>query len=780
MHTMGFTSATIAAGIWAVFGLAVTQVSALGDEAIRFNRDIRPILSDNCFFCHGPDAGTREADLRLDTAEGLFGEQPGEGPVVAGDVEASELVRRIRSEDAGEVMPPPGAHKELSAEQRDLLEAWVREGADFEGHWAFEPVALPSDDQTSSTAAIDAAIDRRVGEQGLPIAPRTDRVTLLRRLHFDLIGLPPTPDEAEAFLSDMSADAYERLVDRLLASPHYGERMAMWWLDLVRYADTVGYHGDQQMSVSPFRDYAIAAFNGNMPFDQFTIEQIAGDLLPEPTREQQIAAGYNRLGMMSAEGGVQPKEYLAKYIAERVRNVSGAWLGITLGCAECHDHKFDPFTTRDFYRFEAFFADIKERGLYAGGDWGPKMRLPTAEQEGRLAELDAAIAALKEQDEPPQEDVDALVKQREAVEAAVLTTLVTETVEPRMVRVLARGNWMDESGDEVTPGFPESLAGEPHTDARLTRLDLARWIVDRRNPLTARVLVNRLWALLFGEGLSRRLDDVGAQGEWPSHPGLLDRLAADFMAQGWDVKRLVKAIVMSEAYQRSSVAAPEVLAADPGNRWLARQGRFRLDAELVRDNALAVSGLLVRRIGGESVFPYQPVGYWAYLNFPTRQWQQDQGDDPYRRGLYTHWQRQYLHPSLLAFDAPSREECTAKRARSNTPLQSLALLNDPSYVEAARVFAQEILARGGGSERERIDFAFQRAVTRPATDEEAAVLESLLADQREAYAADPEAATALLAVGEAAVPEALDAAELAAWTNVARAILNLHEVVTRN
>ena len=767
------------AGLWLPAGVS-TAVAAEGPAAIAFNRDIRPILSDNCFFCHGPDAGTREADLRLDTAEGLFGGQPGEGPVVAGDLPASELIRRIRSGAADEVMPPPDSHKQLSAEQIALLERWVREGATYEGHWAFEPVAGADDAQPSTTASIDQAILLRLTEHGLAAAPLSDRITLLRRLHVDLTGLPPTPAEAEAFLSDASPDAYQRLVDRLLASPHYGERMAMWWLDLVRYADTVGYHGDQPMSVSPFRDYVIAAFNGNMPFDQFTIEQLAGDLLPEPTQEQQIAAGYNRLGMMSAEGGVQPKEYLAKYIAERVRNVSGAWLGITLGCAECHDHKFYPFTTRDFYRFEAFFADIKERGLYAGGDWGPTMRLATPEQEARLAELDASIASLKEQAEPPQDELDTITKQRAELEKAIPSTLVTETVEPRMVRVLARGNWMDESGEEVVPGVPESLAPAITTDARLSRLDLARWIVDRDNPLTARVLVNRLWALLFGEGLSRRLDDVGGQGEWPSHPELLDRLAADFMRQGWDVKRLLKAIVMSEAYQRSSVAEAEALAADPGNRWLGRQGRFRLDAELVRDNALAVSGLLVRRIGGESVFPYQPVGYWAYLNFPTRQWQHGRGDDLYRRGLYTHWQRQYLHPSLLAFDAPSREECTAKRARSNTPLQSLALLNDPSYVEAARVFAQELLARGGGSARERIDHAFMRAVTRPATDDEAAVLEELLTLHREAYRSDPEAAAALLSVGEAAVPESLEASELAAWTNVARTILNLHEVVTRN
>jgi hypothetical protein len=808
----------------------------------------------------------------------------------------------------------------------------------------------------------------------------------------------------------------------------------MWWLDLVRYADTVGYHGDQDMSVAPFRQYVIESFNANKRFDQFTVEQLAGDLLPNPTREQLIASGYNRLGMMSAEGGVQDKEYLAKYIAERVRNASGTWLGVTLGCCECHDHKFDPLTTRDFYRFEAFFADIKERGLYSGahadGNWGPNIKVPNAEQEAALAKLDQEIADVKKlldtttpeiaaaqagweksqvvwtvlkpesltsaegvtltakddgsilasgknpatdtytlvvknppqgitafrlevlpddslpkkgpgragngnfvlsefavtqvlgdtideavplqnatatyeqtggagdnpygkwavaaaidndakgktwgwavmervgqphvavfetvkdlaggagssltislrqnldnpqhtigrfrlsaataprpvkaSDAPPANiaallavaadqrndaqknelaayyrsispQLDPARKQlaeseaaRKALDARIPSTLVTASAAPRMVRILKRGNWMDDSGEEVTPAYPAILSKSFESPTRLNRVDLAKWIVSPDNPLTARVFANRIWKLLFGAGLSRKLDDLGAQGDWPSHPLLLDHLATQFMESGWDVKQLIKSIVMSSTYRQSSLVSRGLREADPYNRWLARQGRFRLDAELVRDNALSISGLLVTKLGGPSVKPYQPPGYFAYLNFPTREWQNDSGENLYRRGLYTHWQRQYLHPSLLAFDAPNREECTADRARSNTPLQSLVLLNDPSYVEAARAFAENILRSGHSSTRDRLDWAFHRAVSRAIKPSETDVLERLLQSHFDEYKSEGSATGDILAVGAKPVPADLDKVELAAWTSVSRVILNLHETLTRN
>lgn len=1027
-------------------------------EKIRFNRDIRPILSDNCFYCHGPDNNKREAGLRLDTRDGLHGSGAKDGTdakpgaITAGKPDQSKLVERILSTNAEEKMPPPESGKQLTPDQVDLLKRWIAEGGEFEGHWAFlplqrDPISLstPSNSTAASTTdqlvteRIDARVQSGWASLGLQPAPRAEKITLLRRLYFDLTGLPPTESEVEAFLSDNSPIAYERTVDRLLSSPHFGERMAMWWMDLVRYADTVGYHGDQEMSVSPFRDYVIRSFNENKPFDTFTTEQLAGDLLPNPSREQLIASGYNRLGMMSAEGGVQDKEYLAKYMAERVRNATGTWLGITLGCAECHDHKFDPLSTKDFYRFGAFFADIKERGLYSGanddGNWGPFVKVPNAQQEAQrtalleqkqsaqnaiaantpelLADFEAwqknhvpwtlltpdslvslegvslqalpdgsflasganpatdtvlfttsklpasttafrlevlpddslprkgpgragngnfvlsefvvhqrdakgltkkiplvnpsatyeqtgaadknpygkwAVAAALDGDEKgrnwgwaimervgqphaaifetaenlevpadgsvviglwqnldnPQHtigrfrlwatnaprpiavanslpaDIEAIVtkpdasrtqeekdkllghfraisprleplrtqlaeldKQIAALDKQVTSTLITESVPPRMVRVLARGNWMDETGEVVQPAFPTTLdaivrpgAQATPSESRLTRLDLAKWIIDPKNPLPSRVLSNRLWKLLFGSGLSTKLDDLGAQGEWPSHPELLDDLAVWMIDSGWDIKRWMKTVLMSQAYQRSSASSQPMRERDPYNRLLARQARFRLDAEMVRDNALSVSGLLVNKLGGRSVKPYQPAGYWAYLNFPTREWQNGQGEELYRRGLYTHWQRQYLHPSLLVFDAPNREECTADRPRSNTPLQSLVLLNDPTYVEAARTFAEQIALQEGDIAN-KLNKAFRRTLSRDADANEIRVLEDLYRSQLEQFKQTPAQADELLKVGARPVAANVDVAELAAWTAVARVMLNLHETITR-
>ncbi|RLT08300.1 MAG: DUF1553 domain-containing protein [Planctomycetota bacterium] len=1035
MRARLFWSGFVAA-IASLAGSVLAADSGPLPDVVEFNRDIRSILSDNCFFCHGPDKNKRKADLRLDTQEGLHGKDGEPGTVAPGKPTDSELFRRITSADPEQKMPPAESGKSLTPRDIALLKKWIEQGAKFEGHWAFLPVKRPADSRDpKSSTAIDTLIADELAKHNLKPSAAADRVTLIRRLSFDLIGLPPTPEEVAAFVNDSSPAAYEKLVDRLLKSPHFGERQAMWWLDLVRYADTVGYHGDQNMSVSPFRQYVIDSFNANKRFDQFTIEQLAGDLLPNPTREQLIASGYNRLGMMSAEGGVQDKEYLAKYIAERVRNASGTWLGITLGCAECHDHKFDPLTTRDFYRFEAFFADIQERGLYSGahadGNWGPFVKVPNAEQEATLTKLDQEIADVKKflgtstpelaaaqvawekshvvwtllkpetitsaegvtltakndgsilasgknpatdtytfvvknppkgitafrlevlpddslpakgpgragngnfvlseftvkhivgetideavplqnatatyeqtgaaennpykkwavaaaidsdakgktwgwaimekvgqpqtavfetvsdiaggesstltisllqnldnpnhtigrfrlsvatsprpirADQAPPPNIAALLaiaagqrndtqknelaahfrstapaldaarKQiaeretaRKEMDARIPSTLITASVQPRMVRILKRGNWMDDSGEEVTPAFPAVLSSQPlESPTRLTRQELAKWIVSKDNPLTARVFVNRIWKQLFGAGLSRKLDDLGAQGEWPSHPLLLDHLAASFADSGWDVKQLIKSIVLSNTYQQSSLAGRELREADSYNRWLARQGRFRIDAELVRDNALSISGLLVTKLGGTSVKPYQPPGYFAYLNFPAREWQNDSGESLYRRGLYTHWQRQYLHPSLLAFDAPNREECIADRPRSNTPLQSLVLLNDPSYVEASRTFAETILRSSGSTTRDKLDWAFRRAVSRPIKPAEAEVLERLLQTHLDEYKSDATAANELLTVGAKPAPADLDKSELAAWTSVARTILNLHETITRN
>jgi hypothetical protein len=783
---------------WFVAGLvgatSLLAAGLAGAAEISFDRDVRPILAEHCFACHGPDAGSRAAELRLDLREGALADRDGVRAVVPGNGGASELVTRIRSTDADVIMPPPETNKRLTDAQRAILEQWIAAGAEYEGHWAYRPLVRPDPPAGAGAGGhpVDAFIDQTLAARGIAPGPEADRVTLARRLALDLTGLPPEPAEIDAFLADPRPDAYESLVDRLLASPHHAERLTAWWLDLVRYADSVGYHGDQEVTMWPYRDWVIDAFAANMPFDRFTREQLAGDLLPEATRQQRVAAAYNRLNMMSAEGGGQDKEYHAKYAGDRVRATSGAWLGSTLGCAECHDHKYDPFTTRDFYAFASFFADVAERGIYHGangnGVWGEMMRLPSPEQEARQRELEAGLAATAPPAEAGRDVVEAANIARGRLQAKLDAVLKTQAVmpatvskPPRTVRILPRGNWMDDSGEVVLPAAPAFLPAAPGGEQpRRTRLDLAAWMTSAENPLVPRVLANRLWALGFGEGLSRRLDDHGSQGEPPSHPELLDWLACELRDGGWDIRRVLRTIVTSRAYRRSSTPGAGHREGDPENRLLARQNRHRLDAENVRDAALATSGLLERTVGGPSVKPYQPPGYWDYLNFPRRTYQADAGAALYRRGLYVHWQRQYLHPAMMVFDAPSREECTARRPRSNTPLQALVLLNDPQFVEAARALAAKTLGEAGSDPAARARFMLRRAIGRAALDAEVGVVAEVAERQRGTFAGDPAAAKGLLSVGAAPVPAGLDPAELAAWTAAARVVLNLGEAYTRN
>ena len=1021
--------------------ISLVACGSVDAAEVLFNRDIRPLLSDNCYACHGPDKNTRKAKLRLDIAEDAYAEHDSGKPIVPGKPEASEVITRLLTKDKDDVMPPPESPKRLTPQQIELVRQWIAQGAKYEGHWAFTPPVRPvvpggQSSKGRAQSPVDAFILERLAKEGLQASPEADRRTLIRRLSLDLTGLPPEPRDVEAFVKSRDARAYEKLVDKYLASPAYAERMTLPWLDWVRYADTIGFHGDCDFSVWPYRDYVLRAFRDNKPFDQFTREQLAGDLLSNATDDQRVASAYNRLLRISTEGGVQDKEYLAKYAADRVRTTAGVWMGATMGCAECHDHKFDPYTTHDFYSMEAFFADLDERGFYAKGfaenDWGPKMLLPTPKQKTALDELKDKIAALRygidqvdasmlaesrrqwearvlELDRAKQlawtiqtpteaksangatliigEDrtvtsgganpdtdtytvsfkpgegtwhalrletlvdeifpgnriaragttfvvtglkvtageggsarpvklahalvdnegdgfpalgmlddrndtgwaittghsrghtaafhfetalattsdtvisvrieqnsnqrhatmgrfklalhtlerpsvennaipdnvlkalkVDAakrtaeqakaieqhhrsvsyelarlnqqlarLESERNLLESEIPSTLVSRTVAtPRTIRVLPRGNWMDDSGAEVQPALPSFFRKLETGGARLTRLDLANWIVSKDNPLTARVFVNRLWKQFFGAGFTRTPEDLGAQGDWPTHPQLLDWLACEFMeprengaAHPWDVKHMIRLIVTSQTYRQSSVSSSELDQRDPDNRLLARQGRFRIDAEFVRDNALAISGLLVSKFGGPSVKPYQPEGYYLPLNFPKREYQADFGDALYRRGLYTHWQRTFLHPSLMAFDAPSREECTVNRPNSNTPLQALVLLNDPIYVEAARVFAENILRHGGRNVQSRIEWAYERAVARPPRPEEIKVLSGLLEREQTRFKADAKSAAELVATGDAPVSKNLNPAELAAWTSVARAILNLHETITR-
>lgn len=760
------------------------------EERLSFNRDIRPILSDTCFFCHGPDAGHREADLRLDVEEVAK-----EHVIVPGDLDASEFIARIISDDADAVMPPPDSGKRLTKKQIQLLTRWVAEGAQYDAFWAYvaprrqDPPRIDSDWPLDP---LDHFVLSRWRGRNLAASTDADPSTLIRRVTFDLTGLPPAPAAVAEFVADPSPRAYRKLVDRLLASPAYGERMATYWLDLVRYADTVGYHGDQDHSISPYRDYVIDSFNDDLPLDQFTREQLAGDLLPQPTLSQRIATGYNRLLQTSHEGGVQPKEYLAIYAADRIRNLSNVWMGATVGCAQCHDHKYDPYTLRDFYSLVAFFADIDEQQHFkTGSNALPTRRDPEISalsrwQRVRLADIESKLSEL-EQAAPSKENrdqIELLQSERQALQGCARRTMVTQAIEPREIRVLPRGNWLDDSGPVVEPSIPSFLGHLDTSGRRPNRLDLANWLVDPEagvGGLTSRVFVNRFWYLLFGRGISSSLADFGGQGEPPSHPDLLDQLAIDFIEDGWSVKRMMRRLVLSHTYRQSSVATEEAVRADPYNRWFARQSRYRLAAEMVRDNALSISGLLVSDVGGASIKPHQPAGYYRHLNFPKRLYTPDRDAGQYRRGVYVHWQRQFLHPMLKSLDAPSREECTALRPRSNTPLEALVLLNDPSMIDAAIAFAARLLRSPQQTVNERLICGFQFAVSRSPEPAELAALKELLSDERQHYTAQPGEADALVESADDYIDVgAADPTELAAWTSVARALLNTYETVTRN
>ena len=1113
--------------------VASVGIAAQASAGVNFDREVRPILSNNCFRCHGPDVSSRVGGFRLDRRDEAVHPQAQGTPIVPGDPDHSELIARIFSKDPGSVMPPADAHSELTAAQKDTMRRWVAQGAKYETHWAYQPIVRPAVPATNPAAAnpIDAFIQARLAREGLKPSPEADRRTLIRRVSLDLTGLLPSPVEVAAFQADRSPNAYEKVVDKLLASPEYAEQQAIHWLDAVRYADSAGFHSDGSRPVWPYRDYVLKAFRDNKPFDDFTREQLAGDLIPNATVEQKVGAAYNRLNRTSAEGGLQPKEYIAKYGADRVRDLGVAWLGTSMGCAECHDHKFDPILTKDFYSMKAFFADIKEDGLvddvigpnafkprmpvyepgqkeaidalqariaaakadldhraealgeqqgqwekdqlarYQAGDlaWkypipvdvsarsatltvqkeeimedpqtpsssrslGPGMvsvtgdnpdnetynvtlqpgagkwasigietgqddslpganiargserfivtevdaelygagqksasKLPflfaasdvppiaglspisaidgdsktgwglvggprgrgsmlmlrfaqpvTTDAESRIvvhihqdsdyrratigrfrmalasndyawpgngrarggrggvadraAEAQAAAAVQEAKDKAAGKAPDAAASSGAAaappsapnayrrpvaaanapaarVAAASLTydgmpgdlatalaltpekrsedqkkvtldyfeysnpqllparielakleakslilasqvpeVMLTESVEPKEVRILPHGNWMDDTGDIVQPAIPEFLGKLDTGGKRATRMDLANWLVSDSNPLTARAFVNRMWRELFGIGISKNLEDLGSQGEAPVHPDLLDWLASEFMkpefqaagAHQWDVKHLLRTIVMSSTYRQSSLSTPQLDERDPDNRLLARQGRFRIGAESVHDTALEISGLLVRQFGGESVRPYEPEGFLAALNFPKRDWSASRGGDLYRRSIYTHWQRTFLHPSLANFDAPTREECTVNRVNSNTPLQALDLLNDPIFVEAARVFAEDILGKGGKTLDGQLAWAFERSLERKPAESELKVLRDLHRNAALHFETDRAGAAGLVAIGDSPVPKSMKPADLAAMTSVARVILNLHEAITRD
>lgn len=798
-------------------------------DSVSFNQQIRPILSNNCFHCHGPDEADRQADVRLD--------EPG-------DVDLEELVARITADDPDIRMPPPDSHKQLSPTQIELLQQWVVAGAPYESHWAFVPPQLneapPVENNAWSQHPIDRYVLAALEKKGLSSSERADKRTLLRRVTLDLTGLPPTPEEIKQFLADSSDDAYEKLIDRLLATPQYGEHMARYWLDLVRFADTNGLHHDHYREMTPYRDWVIRAFNENLPFDQFIVDQIAGDLHENPSVDQQIASGFNRLHLIIDRGTALPEESFVRNVVDRVSAVGTAFMGLTLQCAVCHDHKYDPVTQKDFYQLYAFFNNFDgepETGFRGGLDFvrglqPPYLDLPSPEQKAQLSDLDHQIEKLtaeikqleaeekktkakliglskKTDDNPPRDNPprDAvatggdetdevtneptLAKQREQLEAqrkkltdqrkqlikAIPATLVMkEREEVRPAHILIRGVY-DQPGEAVERDTPAFLPPMKKQEGLKTRLDLAEWLIEPTHPLTARVAVNRIWQQFFGVGLVRTSEDFGAQGEPPSHPQLLDYLTLRFVESGWDVKALVRSIVLSQAYQQTSVASRELFTDDPDNRLLARGSRFRLDAEVIRDQLLAVTGLLNQEQYGKSVKPPQPPGLWEIVVMPgsyPRKYKPDTGQDIYRRSVYTFWRRSLPPPQMTILDAPTRESCIARRERTNTPLQALLLMNEQQYFEAAMHYAQTLLESTELTDEERLRQAYERVTAQIPDQTTLSMLTSALSRFRELYQNDVESAAKMIAsAGRPQVGSTDQQVELASWTMVINSLLNL-------
>ena len=1009
----------------------IVLCACLSAQTVDFNRDIRPILSDKCYTCHGPDEANRKTKLRFDIEMGAKADLGGRFAIVPGQPDKSELVRRITSENKALRMPPVYSGTTLTTREIALLRQWITEGASWQKHWSLIPPKRPElprvSDEKWPRNGIDWFVLERLERDGLRPSPEAAKTTLIRRVSLDLTGLPPTPAEVDAFLNDSSPDAYEKVVGRLLASPRYAERMAIRWLDAARYADTNGYQTDAERFMWRWRDWVIEAFHKNMPFDQFTVEQIAGDMLPGATLSQKIATGFNRNHRGNGEGGIIQEEYAVEYVADRVDTTATVWLGATMGCARCHDHKYDPIAHKEYYRFFAFFNNIPERGrAFKYGNSPPFIPAPTPAQQEKLKGLDVkleearrAFTAMKPEiaqaqrdwekslgegdardwtvsralifhgpldgDEPGQiggaakfdgqrsleagdvatlgfydkftlsawiypeantgsiitkgQDVsegdgysmrldkgrlqlnlvvrwldDALRVETEQTvelnrwqhvavsydgsrvadgvqfyvngqpaklrilldelnqdfrgkqplrigsglgpenrfrgmidEARVYRTVlepeevavVAETAKlneiaagrsrskaqsdklawafldryapdpmraawksfndlrrgraayaeslptvmvmqerdvPRDTFVLLRGAY-DRPGEKVQTGVPAAFPPLP-PGVPNNRLGLAKWLVDPENPRTSRVAVNRFWQMYFGNGLVKTTEDFGSQGEWPTHPALLDWLATEFVRTGWDVKAMQKLIVTSATYRQSSKVSPELLQRDPENRLLARGPRLRLPAEAVRDQALAISGLLVEKVGGPSVKPYQPAGLWKELSGGA-DYKPDNGENLYRRSLYTFWKRAVPPPFMMTFDAAGREACSVRETRTNTPLQALNLMNDVTYVEASRALAQRMMREGGSTAADRLAFAFRLATARRPSAEEARIMEASYHHHLDKYQTDREAALKLVSQGESPRDEALDVPELAAYTTIASMILNLDETVTK-
>ncbi len=784
--------------------LSVIQIGGLPASAapssrrgpVDFGREVRPILAEKCFACHGPDASKRDSDLRLDTRQGPYADLGGYAAVVPGRPDQSALVQRITSGDPKKRMPKADSGKTLSDHEIAILREWIVQGAEWKEHWAFVAPKRPAPPAVGRADWARNEIDRfvlaRLEEEGLAPSPEADRATLIRRLTLDLTGLPPIPQDVKAFLEDDSPGAYHRVVDRLLGSPRHAERMAMDWLDLARFADTDGYEVDHTRSMWPWRDWVIDAFDRNMPFDQFTVEQLAGDLLPAATRRQKVATGFNRNHRINREAGTIPEEWRVEYVMDRVNTTAAVWLGLTMGCARCHDHKYDPLSQTDFYQLFAFFNNVPEVGNGGARPNAPPLaRHLTAAEETRAAELEGRLDAarrevhtLKQRADSPADLIKAAEEKAAALEKELQkflegmpsTMVMAELDMPRDTFVLTRGEY-SKPGARVSADVPAILPPLPAA-APKNRLALARWLVSPHHPLTARVTVNRFWMMYFGRGLVRTVDDLGTQGEPPTHPDLLDWLATEFIRSGWDLKAMQKQIVTSATYRQSSRTTPAARRADPDNLLLARASRLRLPAEFVRDQALFAGGLLVPKVGGPSVNPYQPPGVWDGVAYKVK-YVQGHGEDLYRRSIYTFWKRTVPPPAMTILDAPSREICRPSRSTTNTPLQSLLLMNDTTYVEAARFLGQRMILEGGSSSPQRLEYGFRLVLASAPKADELRILHAALERYLRRYSQDRAAVEKLLAVGESPPDQRLEAAELAAYTAIGSVILNLDQTITR-
>jgi hypothetical protein len=739
--------------------IVVVSLPPLFAGELVFNRDIRPILSENCFSCHGFDEKKREAKLRLDTPEGALGKaESGAVVVKPGDLKGSELWTRVNSTDKDEIMPPPKSHKALAAADKEKLRRWIEAGAPFEKHWAFVPPVRPTMPEIENRKSrienpIDAFIVLRLKREGLVPAMAADRERLLRRVSFDLTGLPPTPEELDAFLADQKPGAYERQVDRLLASPRFGERMAVRWMDVARYGDTNGYLHDVRRTGWPWRDWVIKAFNDDLPFDRFVIEQVAGDLLPDAKPEQVLATAFCRNHLITVEGGTIAAEYLNEYAADRVQTVGTAFLGLTFNCCRCHDHKFDPLKQEDFYGLQAYFNSITEK--HAENNKAPAYP-PLIETASPLAP--------------------------EGPKAKVM--VMQEAPVPTPTFVLSRGQYDLPDKKRPVSRRPPEVLGAPLPGAPENRLGLAQWLVSPQNPLLARVTVNRLWQQFFGAGLVRSVDDFGMQGDYPTHPELLDWLAVEFRAgpKPWSVRHIVRQIVTSATYRQSSRIVAEVAAKDPENRLLARFPRQRLSAEEIRDQAIFAAGLLSEELGGEPVFPYQPAGLWeerANGSSNTRVYKRSDGRALYRRSLYTFWKRTAPPPLMAIFDAPDRTACAVRRTATNTPLQALAALNEEQGLESAKLLAARTLQESTATPA-RLTSMFRRVTGRTPAEADLGTLSRGLDTLLARYRAAPDDAAALLRQGATPAPADLAAAELAAWMLLANTMLNLDATLVRD